>query len=77
MLSPVVLRAAAGGGKLHVSANTYAWGTYAGREGTGFQQYSDEALAMMAAPLPLPLRKARQCGIKNSINVDWMGGNYN
>lgn len=48
MLSPVVLRAA-GGERLHVSANTYAWGTYAGRDGKGFQQYSDEALAMMAA----------------------------
>ena len=40
---------AGGGGRVHVSANTYGWGTYAGRDGHGFSQWSDEALAQMAA----------------------------
>jgi hypothetical protein len=48
---PGMVRAveAAGGGRVHVSANTYGWGTYAGRDGRGFSQWSDEALGQMAA----------------------------
>jgi inosose dehydratase len=50
MVPGMVRSAEAGGGDgVHVSANTYGWGTYAGRDGRGFSQWSDEALGQMAA----------------------------